>query len=116
MATFHVFPLAFSPASPSSQSKGMLQVYLQQRGYPLPLYEPQPTTGPSHKPLFTIRVRVRGGGGGVLWEGTGEGRTKKEAESTAARKCLEYFQLQEKEIPVSNILFPGLVHHYPIYL
>lgn len=73
-----------SPSEWADNSKGELQVHTQAMKPPRqPKYELVKTEGKSHDPLFTVKVAVEGVG-----EATGQGRTKKEAESEAARKLL----------------------------
>ena len=63
--------------------KSTLQEWLQARGRPLPSYRLTAETGPDHRKTFTVAVAV---GGGAL--ASGMGRSKKEAEQTAARRAL----------------------------
>ncbi|MDR1623219.1 MAG: ribonuclease III [Synergistaceae bacterium] len=64
-------------------AKSRLQVLMQAKDMGLPQYETLSVTGPSHSPLFSVRVRV----GGKTWNGTGASR--KAAELTAAAAALE---------------------------
>jgi len=64
--------------------KSALQEQLQARGEPLPDYVVTAETGPAHRRVFLVEVRVRGQ---VL--ATADGRTKKDAEQEAARLALE---------------------------
>lgn len=68
-----------SPADP----KTALQERLQARGEGSPAYRVVTATGPDHDPLFEVEVVVDGR---VL--GRGAGRSKKDAEKDAARRCL----------------------------
>jgi len=64
--------------------KSALQEFLQARELPLPEYQVAAESGPDHRKLFLVEVRVRG-------EKIAEanGRSKKEAEQEAARIALE---------------------------
>lgn len=65
--------------------KGRLQEIAQAMTPPRqPRYELVATRGKSHEPVFTVRVSVEG-----LGEATGEGRTKQDAQSAAAKQLLE---------------------------
>ena len=63
---------------PPKDPKTGLQEWLMARGLPLPDYVETERTGPSHAPVF--QVRVEGGG----HSGEGSGATKREAERAAA--------------------------------
>jgi ribonuclease-3 len=65
--------------------KTQLQELVQARGQPLPVYYLLEARGPDHEPQFTIEVRS---GGTVL--GQGVGKSKKLAETEAARSALEH--------------------------
>lgn len=52
-----------------------------------PLYEVIGTTGPSHAPIFTVKVSV-----GSLGAAEGQGSSKQEAETAAAASLLEQLQ------------------------
>ena len=67
--------------------KSALQEFLQARELPLPEYQVAAESGPDHRKLFLVEVRVRG-------EKIAEanGRSKKEAEQEAARIALEKFE------------------------
>ncbi len=64
--------------------KTQLQELVQARGQPLPVYYLLEARGPDHEPQFTIEVRS---GDTVL--GHGVGKSKKLAETEAARSALE---------------------------
>jgi len=64
--------------------KSRLQEIIQSRQQPIPSYQVIEATGPAHQRRFTIEVRV---GKNVL--GRGSGRSKKAAETEAARSALE---------------------------
>jgi len=65
--------------------KTQLQELVQARGQPLPVYYLLEAGGPDHEPQFTIEVRS---GDAVL--GQGVGKSKKLAETEAARSALEH--------------------------
>ena len=67
---------------PPEDPKTSLQMWLQGRGKPLPLYEVVSTEGPSHAPVFVIRVS------GAGKSGSGEAGTKRAAERAAAAALL----------------------------
>lgn len=64
--------------------KSALQERLQARGMPLPEYRVAGTSGPDHRKVFEVELRVRGE---VMAVATG--KNKKEAEQQAARAGLE---------------------------
>lgn len=64
----------------SDDHKSVIQELLQSRGDPLPDYVVVAESGPAHRRLFRIELRVRGRVIAVA-----EGRTKKDAEQEAAR-------------------------------
>jgi ribonuclease-3 len=64
--------------------KSSLQEYLQAHDFPLPDYHVAAESGPDHRKLFQVEVRVRGE---VIAQAAG--RSKKEAEQEAARLALE---------------------------
>jgi len=64
--------------------KSQLQEYVQARKQPTPTYRTVESEGPDHDRVFTVEVTVRDR---VL--GRGNGKSKKEAETAAARAALE---------------------------
>ena len=64
--------------------KSRLQELIQARGQPTPVYHVIETQGPDHDRRFTVEVRV---GDTIL--GKGSGKSKKLAETEAARSALE---------------------------
>ncbi len=64
--------------------KTQLQELIQAKGQPAPSYQVIEATGPDHDRRFTVEVSA---GGAVL--GRGSGRSKKVAETEAARSALE---------------------------
>jgi ribonuclease-3 len=67
----------------ATDHKTALQEQLQRRGAPPPTYLVVGAVGPDHAPRFEVEVTV---GGAVV--GRGQGRSKKEAEQTAASAAL----------------------------
>ncbi len=65
--------------------KTQLQELIQARGQPLPVYYLLEASGPDHEPQFTIEVRS-----GDIVLGRGVGKSKKSAETEAARSALEH--------------------------
>lgn len=65
--------------------KSSLQMLAQEKGLGIPSYEILSVTGPSHEPLFSVRVLLGGAPGG---EGTGTSR--KAAEFNAAKEAVAY--------------------------
>ena len=70
-------------ADPPKDAKTALQEWAQQRGHPLPRYEVAHREGPSHAPVFAIRVTVAGK------TGTGTAGSKRAAEQEAADTLLK---------------------------
>jgi ribonuclease-3 len=71
-------------ASKETDYKSQLQELTQSRGQGTPVYRLTGETGPDHNKVFMVEVLVDGG---VLT--TGEGKSKKTAETEAAQKALE---------------------------
>ncbi len=65
--------------------KTQLQELIQARGQPLPVYYLLEASGPDHEPQFAIEVRS-----GDIVLGRGVGKSKKSAETEAARSALEH--------------------------
>ena len=77
--------------------KSRLQIWLQKRGLPLPVYELIRVTGPSHKPLFEVRLRMNG------FDHTSTDTTRKGAESNVAEAILNDLKEQElKELKAAE--------------
>ena len=73
--------------------KSRLQMWLQKRNLPLPAYELIRVTGPSHNPLFEVRLMING------FEHSASDKTRKGAESKVAELILKDLKAQEvKEI------------------
>ncbi len=64
--------------------RSQLQNYCQSRQWPLPEFEVTSESGPEHRKVFEVSVKIRGAAAGA-----GRGATKKEAEQSAARAALE---------------------------
>ncbi|MDR3507718.1 MAG: ribonuclease III [Caulobacteraceae bacterium] len=64
--------------------KTSLQEWAQGQGKPLPVYAVIGRSGPDHAPIFTVEVRVEG-----LEPARSEGRSRQEAEKSAAARLLE---------------------------
>ena len=65
-------------------SKTKLQEYALKKFKSLPIYKLVSSSGPKHKPNFTISVRLKDT---KLYEGSGD--SKKKAEQNAAKKLLD---------------------------
>ena len=76
-------PLIVAVPAPPQEAKTALQEWAQARGRPLPAYVTVTESGPPHKPLFTVEVRVKG-----LPAAQGSGGSKRVAEQVAARAAL----------------------------
>lgn len=74
--------------------KTFLQEMLQKRGEALPLYECVSVSGPEHKRTFYYRVTITLNGDSRSFNG--EGHSKKTAQQSAAKHCVE--QLREKKV------------------
>ncbi|MGH7245629.1 MAG: ribonuclease III [Candidatus Levyibacteriota bacterium] len=64
--------------------KSLLQEYMQAQTHASPVYKVLNEEGPSHAKIFTVAAYVKG----VLM-GQGQGKSKQEAESQAAKEALE---------------------------
>ncbi len=71
-------------ASPLKDPKSMLQEEVQARGLPTPKYNVVSESGPDHAKIFEVEVTV---GSQIL--GRGSGKSKSEAEQSAAQAALE---------------------------
>ncbi len=71
--------------------KSDFQEYTQNRLNCVPVYKVVGETGPDHDKLFEVAVSVK-----KNIQGKGLGKSKKEAEQSAAMKALESFRLNEK--------------------
>lgn len=65
-------------------AKSRLQEWAAAKGFGAPMYETRGRTGPDHRPVFAVTVRVEGAG-----EATGEGGSKQAAQQAAALALFE---------------------------
>ncbi len=72
--------------------KSILQVYTQKHLKTLPKYTVIDTSGPEHEKEFTVVCKVEN-----LVETKGKGKSKKEAETQAAKKAYQQLQKREKK-------------------
>jgi ribonuclease-3 len=72
--------------------KSALQEYAQKRKWELPHYIVVKETGPKHRRVFWMEVKIKGRNYGV-----GRGRNKKEAEQRSAMQALRRLKTEEKE-------------------
>lgn len=75
-----------------SDHKSALQEHSQKRKWDLPHYKVIKESGPKHRRVFWMEVKVHG-----KWYGVGRGGTKKEAEQRAAQVALRKLKMEEKE-------------------
>ena len=68
----------------ATNPKTALQVWAQAAGHPLPKYLVREQVGPAHAPMFTVEVIVEGYAPMIA-----QGRSRQEAEKTAAQALLE---------------------------
>jgi ribonuclease III len=81
-------PLLDNHATPPAiDAKSALQEYLQSQKHPLPCYHLVSQNGPSHSPIFHIRLDVN-----ETQFFTGIGQSKREAEQIAAQHALDFYQ------------------------
>jgi ribonuclease-3 len=80
-------PLIAEQIAPPKDPKSALQEWTQARGIGLPRYRMVNSSGPDHRPLFTISVEVDGHGAAQA-----EGGGKREAEAKAARRMMEMLE------------------------
>lgn len=73
--------------------KSALQEWVQAKGLAQPVYSVLSESGPEHRKLFTMQVRIQGQGAEeAIYAASGEDSTKKKAEQQAARVALEYLR------------------------
>lgn len=78
--------------------KSALQESVQAMGHPQPKYRVTKESGPDHKKIFTVELRVKSGGAKAgTYVAQGEGRSKKDAEQRAAKQALEHLQQVHSE-------------------
>jgi ribonuclease III len=75
------------PTFPERDFKSFLQEFLQAQERPLPEYHVVAESGPDHRKLFQVEVRI---GGEVV--ATASGRSKKDAEQQAAKLALDHLR------------------------
>jgi ribonuclease III len=81
-------PEVLNSAMTDDNYKSALLEYAQARSLGIPRYSVLHEEGPEHDRRFTIEVSI-----GVQSYGSGSGRSKKEAEQSAAAQALEYIQI-----------------------
>jgi ribonuclease-3 len=81
---------------PPEDPKTLLQMWLQGRGKPLPVYTVVSAEGPSHAPTFVISVT------GAGRSGTGEAGNKRAAERAAAAALLAQLAPAERRAPAER--------------
>jgi ribonuclease III len=77
-------PLLEADAIPPRDAKTAIQEWAQGQKLPLPAYRVVASEGPSHKPMFTIEITVKG-----LPPVEAKGRSKRAAEQEAAQELLK---------------------------
>ncbi|MDY7026273.1 MAG: ribonuclease III [Pseudomonadota bacterium] len=77
-----------NPKAITKDPKTRLQELMQSLGETLPSYELVGTSGPPHKPNFTIKASIRDG----AIEAVAEGKSRRKAEQTAAADILNSLQ------------------------
>ena len=85
-------PVLARTPEPPRDAKTALQVWVQQRGWPLPAYSEVARSGPAHAPHFVVEVIAAGAEGKV---GRGEGASKRVAEQAAAAALLARLQADD---------------------
>ena len=75
---------------PAVDAKSALQEYLQGLKRPLPQYHLMSQSGPSHNPVFNIRLDIN-----KTQSFTGTGQSKREAEQIAAQVALNFYRASE---------------------
>ena len=76
--------------------KSALQEWVQSKGLAQPVYSVVTESGPEHRKLFTMQVRIQEQGSQEpLYVAVGEDSTKKKAEQQAARLALEHLRARE---------------------
>jgi ribonuclease III len=81
----------------ASDQKSALQEFVQALGQPQPSYHVIEETGPDHRKIFTVELRVRTGADHSEIVQRGEGATKKAAEQRAAQKALEILKPEARK-------------------
>jgi len=76
--------------------KSALQEWVQAKGLAQPVYSVLSETGPEHRKLFTMQVRIlEQGAEEPMYVATGEDSTKKKAEQQAARIALDHLRSEQ---------------------
>jgi ribonuclease III len=91
-------PEVFNSAMMDDNYKSALLEYVQARSMGIPRYSVTQEEGPEHDRRFTVEVTV----GTSSW-GIGSGRSKKEAEQSAASAALEQIQQQKVNSNIERI-------------
>lgn len=82
-----------SRPSASMANRGELQALLKQRGLAPAVYSELPARGPSHKPVFTMKLEIFSlDHKQLFWTGQEDASTKKEAEALVTDKAFTYLQ------------------------
>lgn len=87
-----------------SDYKSALQEFAQKRKWELPRYRVIKETGPKHRRVFWIEVKIKGRHYGV-----GRGRNKKESEQRAAMQALRRLRTEKKEKGREGKGFRGII-------
>jgi ribonuclease III len=85
--------LAHAAPSDITDPKTTLQEYVQAKFKKAPHYALSAHSGPAHARVFTVAVDIAGQG-----MGTGEGATKQQAETAAAREALERLGVRTRDM------------------
>jgi ribonuclease-3 len=91
-------PEVFNCAMMDDNYKSALLEYVQARSLGIPRYSVTQEEGPEHDRRFTVEVAI-----GMQSWGVGSGRSKKEAEQSAAADALERIQKQELNFHPENV-------------
>jgi ribonuclease III len=91
-------PEVFNSAMTDDNYKSALLEYAQAHSLGVPRYFVTHEEGPEHDRRFTVEVSL----GAQVW-GSGSGRSKKEAEQSAAASAIEHIQQQETTISHESI-------------
>jgi ribonuclease-3 len=91
-------PEVFNSAMMDDNYKSALLEYVQARSLGIPRYSVTQEEGPEHDRRFTVEVTI----GAHSW-GVGSGRSKKEAEQSAAADALERIQQQKVNSHPENV-------------
>ncbi|MFH1347376.1 MAG: ribonuclease III [Candidatus Margulisiibacteriota bacterium] len=84
--------------------KSALQEFAQKRKWELPHYRVLKETGPKHRRVFWMEVKVKG-----KRYGTGRGRNKKESEQRAAMHALSRLKVEERGKRKEKRGFQGII-------